>query len=242
MFLYTVHVFLFSRLPTCSQAAATEKEAMGAADGTGGEVRKALAFTETSAVRIPAASSSTHTDETATRSTADATREMGKDEGCTSGLPAAAPKVVRNPLANNRGRALTRHELLSKVADMEENRARRVMLADWVSLTTGHRLDTGSDKVRHACPSVHFQTTRAVLVFAGSEAAFALASRRGVRPRVVFPIVSTSSTHDARARLTLTSPPRPRDSARASGTASSSASCSTRSRQASSRRVRREAT
>ena len=64
-----------------------------------------------------------------------------------------------NPLAKHQhqqvvqgGKVLPRPELISKVAEMEENRARRAMLSNWITLTTGHRLDTGSDKVRLAGP------------------------------------------------------------------------------------------
>ena len=51
---------------------------------------------------------------------------------------------------------------LLKVSDMEESRARRAMLGNWLQSTTGHRLDTGSDKVR--APLLFQQHKRSTLL------------------------------------------------------------------------------
>lgn len=77
--------------------------------------------------------------------------------GGVSSLTTVA-KTTINPLHKQQGKVLLpRPELISKVAEMEENRARRAMLSSWITLTTGHRLDTGSDKVRQHARTSHIK-------------------------------------------------------------------------------------
>lgn len=76
--------------------------------------------------------------------------------------------TTMNPLGKQQGKVLPTPELVSKVKEMEKNRARRAMLGNWISLTTGHRLDTGSDKVRARLRTrthIPFRLRRKKLIF-----------------------------------------------------------------------------